>query len=135
MTAIDLTDPQTIAFLTEALTAAGVDGLEISAPSGTLRIAVSIDGNVNHAAPAPLPALSIRAPLAGVFCSQRPGSSDTPADLPRTVADTDVLGFIRLGPVCVPLFAPKAGLLTRQFVEAGALVGFRDTLFEIEPHS
>lgn len=135
MTSIDLIDPQTIAFLTDALTTAGVDGVEISSPSGTLRIIVSVDEKVSHAVPAPSPALSIKAPLAGIFTSQRPGSSEVPADLPRTVAGADVLGFLRLGPVLVPLAAPRAGLLTRQFVEAGALVGFGDTLFQIEPQS
>lgn len=133
MTSIDLTDPQTIAFLTDALTTAGVDGVEISSPSGTLRIIVSVDEKVSHAVPAPSPAMSIKAPLAGVFCPKRPGSSDAPADLTRTVAAGQVLGFLRLGPVLLPLAAPKDGLLTRQCVEAGALVGFGDTLFQIEP--
>ncbi|WP_137128619.1 acetyl-CoA carboxylase [Rhizobium sp. FY34] len=135
MTSIDLTDPQTIAFLTDALTTAGVDGVEISGPSGTLRIIMSAEEKVSHAAPAPSPALSIKAPMAGIFCPPRPGSSEVPADLPRTVAAGQALGFLRLGPVLLPLAAPKAGLLTRQFVEAGALVGFGDTLFQIEPQS
>lgn len=135
MTAIDLTDPQTIAFLTDALTTAGIDGLEISGPSGTLRIIVSVDGEAHPAAPAHSPALSIKAPMAGIFSPRVPGASDVPADLPRPVADAHVLGFLRLGPVLMPLAAPKAGLVTRQFVEAGTLVGFGDTLFQIEPQS
>ena len=135
MTSIDLTDPKTIAFLTEALTAAGVDGLEISGPSGKLRIVVSVDGEVRRTEPTPTAVMTMKAPIAGVFCSQHPSSSDAPEDLPRMVSNATVLGFLRLGPILVPLAAPKAGVLTRQFVADGALVGFGDTLFQIEPRS
>ena len=41
MSAIDFSDPATIAFLTDALTTAGVHGLEISRPDGQLRIVVA----------------------------------------------------------------------------------------------
>lgn len=132
MSAIDFSDPETIAFLTDALTAAGVDGLEISSASGQLRIIVSSgerslpQGDKVSSKPS-----VIKAPMAGIFQLRH---SDT-ADLPHSVAASDVLGFLRVGHVLVPLTAGRPGLLTRRLIEPGALVGFGDALFEIEPQS
>jgi len=130
MSAIDFADLETITFLTDALTVAGVDGLEISSASGQLHITVS---SGRRALPQvdkpPSKALIVRAPMAGVFCLK----SGVTADVPHPVAKSEMLGFLRIGPVLVPLIAGRPGLLTRRSVEPGALVGFGDALFEIEP--
>ncbi|WP_105439957.1 acetyl-CoA carboxylase [Neorhizobium sp. T25_13] len=131
MSAIDFSDPATIAFLTEALTAAGVSGLEISWPSGRLRIVIAtgneagIDVSVtSRPAPTAQPPVVVKAPMAGHFY---PGSPS------RSVSATDILGFLRVGPVLLPLCAGRTGILTKQLAEPDALVGFGDPLFEIEP--
>ncbi|MBY3231522.1 acetyl-CoA carboxylase biotin carboxyl carrier protein [Rhizobium laguerreae] len=141
MSAIDFSDPATIALLTEALTAAGVDGLEISRPGGQLRIIVAGErgGGINSTeatprAPGFAPASEaavVKAPMAGRFCVEHP-TSTTPQNLPRSVSDADIVGFVGVGHILLPLRAGRSGVLTRLLAEPGALVGFGDPLFEIE---
>ncbi|NNU35229.1 acetyl-CoA carboxylase [Rhizobium sophorae] len=140
MSAIDFSDPATIALLTEALTAAGVDGLEISRPGGQLRIVVAgKDGaqiSSTEATP-PAPGLApgsasavVKAPMAGRFCVGHPASA-APQNLPRSVSEADIVGFVGVGHILLPLRAGRSGILTRLLAEPGALVGFGDPLFEI----
>lgn len=141
MSAIDFSDPSIIAALAEALTAAGVDGLEISRPGANLRIVVSKAGHAEirltrNAQPQPtIPVAVAKAPMAGHFYPLHPLDSDGTGHLPRAVSSEDVIGFIRIGSVLLPILAGRTGLLVRQLVEAEALVGFGDPLFEIEPLS
>lgn len=139
MSAIDFSDPATITLLTDALTAAGVDGLEISRPGGKLRIVVSGDrGSRIEVSGAALPTSAdksvvvVKAPMAGLFCASHPSRPAEHDHLPRPVSAMDVLGFMRIGPVLLPLCAGRSGVLTRRLAEADALVGFGASLFEIE---
>ena len=144
MSAIDFSDPATIAFLTEALTAAGVNGLEISQPDGQLRIVVAGKGGARISsteatprAPGLAPGSAsavVKAPMAGRFCVEHPASA-TPQKLPRSVSDADIVGFVGVGHILLPLRAGRSGILTRLIAEPGALVGFGDPLFEIELQS
>ncbi|MBY5359718.1 acetyl-CoA carboxylase [Rhizobium leguminosarum] len=137
MSAIDFSDPATIAFLTDALTAAGVDGLEISLPGGQLRIVVAEKGGARISstdATPPAPGLTsavVKAPMAGRFCLDHPASA-VPQKLPRSVSDADIVGFVGVGHILHPLRAGRSGVLIRLLAEPGALVGFGDPLFEIE---
>lgn len=140
MSSIDFSDPETIAFLTDALTTAGVDGIEISGAKGQLRIVISGDGagrvvRDGVAAPAPAATITVRSPIAGRFLSSHPAGRAVASDLPRDVRSTDVLGFAALGPVLVPVTAGRDGVLKRQLAEPDTLVGFGAALFEIEPLS
>ncbi|NKL04955.1 acetyl-CoA carboxylase [Rhizobium leguminosarum bv. viciae] len=138
MSAIDFSNPATIAFLTEALTAAGVNGLEISRPGGQLRIIVAAKsgariGSTEATPRAPGSSMAVvKAPMAGRFCVEHPAASAAPQDLPRSVSDADIVGFVGVGHILLPLRAGGSGVLTRQLAEPGALVGFGDPLFEIE---
>ncbi|QKK21825.1 acetyl-CoA carboxylase biotin carboxyl carrier protein [Rhizobium indicum] len=141
MSAIDFSDPATIALLTEALTAAGVDGLEISRPGGQLRIVVAgKDGarisstKATPRAPGLAPgsaAAVVKAPMAGRFYVEHPASA-APQNLPRSVSDADIIGFVGVGHILLPLRAGRSGVLTRLLAEPDALVGFGDPLLEIE---
>ncbi|WEX90925.1 acetyl-CoA carboxylase [Sinorhizobium garamanticum] len=140
MSAIDFSDPATIAVLTDALIAAGVDGLEISKAGAHLRIVVSKGGGARvsltgNAPPdlAAAPAAIVKAPMAGRFCALRPSAPAEAGQLPRAVSDKEVIGFLRIGSVLLPIPAGRSGLLTRRLTEPDALVGFGDPLFEIEP--
>ncbi|MGZ2505648.1 acetyl-CoA carboxylase [Rhizobium leguminosarum] len=145
MSAIDFSDPATIALLTEALTAAGVDGLEISRPGGQLRIVVAGKGGARISsteatprAPGLAPGSAsavVKAPMAGRFCVEHPAASATPQKLPRSLSDADIVGFVGIGHILLPLRAGRSGVLTRLLAEPGALVGFGDPLFEIELQS
>jgi biotin carboxyl carrier protein len=144
MMAIDFSDPSTLAALADALTAAGVDGVEISRPGGNLRIVVSKAGGAQisltgNAQPAPATSVAVvKAPMAGHFYPSHPShpsDSNETEHLPRSVSSRDVIGFIRIGSVLLPIPAGRAGLLARRSVEPETLVGFGDPLFEIEPLS
>ena len=141
MRAIDFSDPSTLAALADALTAAGVDGVEISRPAGNLRIVVSKAGGAQisltgNAQPAPATSVAVvKAPMAGHFYPLHPSDSSETERLPRSVSSQDVIGFIRIGSVLLPIPAGRAGLLARRSVEPETLVGFGDLLFEIEPLS
>ncbi|EJZ22767.1 hypothetical protein, partial [Rhizobium sp. Pop5] len=99
MSAIDFSDPAIIAFLTDALTAAGVAGIEISRPDGQIRIVISVAPGAPINAQVATPRASgsapavVKAPLAGHFCAEHPAAA-TPQTLPRSVSDADTLGFI-----------------------------------------
>ncbi|OCJ07756.1 acetyl-CoA carboxylase [Rhizobium sp. AC27/96] len=142
MSTLDFSDPSLIAVLTDALTVAGVDGIEISKPAGKLRIVVSklegaqvsLTGNTQQN-PAGILPLIVKAPMAGHFCPSHPTASDAALHLPRMVSEQDVIGFIRIGSILLPIAAGRAGSLTRHLAEPNALVGFGDPLFEIEPIS
>ncbi|MDO3434950.1 acetyl-CoA carboxylase [Rhizobium sp. CBN3] len=138
MSSIDFSDPATIAQLTQALTAAGVDGLEISRPGAQLRIVISGEGEARISATEAAPRAPgstqtvVKAPMAGHFCVEHPAASAVPQNLPRSVSDTDILGFIRVADVLLPLRAASSGVMTRLLAAPGALVGYGDPLFEIE---
>lgn len=133
MSTIDFSDPAVIAALTDALTTAGVDGLEISGPGQHLRIVVSQSGGAagvasrQEAKPPKAALVAIKAPITGRFHVTRSAE-----DLPRPVQAEDVVGFVRIGSILLPVSAGRSGQLARQLVEPDTLVGFGDPLFEIE---
>jgi biotin carboxyl carrier protein len=128
MTDINLSDPAVIGAISEALTQAGVDGIEIERGAQKLRIVVERDGTSTVTAARATETSLAKAPLAGVF-----QAIDGP--LPRHVAAGDTLGFVRVGPIVLPVKAAKAGMLIRTLAEKDRLVGYGDPLFEIEPNS
>ena len=74
----------------------------------------------------------VKAPIAGHFCVEHPAAPVAPQTLPRSVSEADILGFVRIGHVLLPLRAGRSGVLTKLLAEPGALIGFGDPLFEIE---
>ncbi|EJC71473.1 hypothetical protein Rleg5DRAFT_7335 [Rhizobium leguminosarum bv. viciae WSM1455] len=138
MSTIDFSDPATIALLTEALTVAGVDGLEISRPGGQLRIVIAGKDGARISSTGATPrtpgsaSAVVKAPMAGRFCVEHPATYAAPQNLPRSVSDADIVGFVGVGHILLPLRAGHSGVLTRLLAEPGALVGFGDPLFEIE---
>lgn len=142
MSRFDFTDPASLEALTEMLTAAGVEGLEISTPNTQLRLVVSVPGTARNsssvAAVKPKAGASgttVKAPIAGHFHLSHPSLAAGAGQFPRQVAASDVVGFIRIAQILVPVLAGRAGQLTRQLAEQDALVGFGDVLFELEPQS
>lgn len=140
MSRLDFTDPASLEALTEMLTAAGVEGLEISTPNAQLRLVISVPETVRTSSSAvalkPTSATSgttVKAPIAGHFHLSHPSLASEAGQFPRSVIASDVIGFIRIGQILVPVLAGRTGLLTRQLAEQDALVGFGDVLFELEP--
>lgn len=139
MSAVDFSDPATIAFLAAALQAAGVDGIEIEQPARKVRIVVERDAS----GAAPLvqtlqtspgaPRLEVvTAPMAGIFDATHPQSLVPSSEPPREVGAGETLGLIRVGSVLLPVKASRPGMLTGRVAKDGAVVGYGDPLFEIE---
>lgn len=133
MSAIGLSDPVTIAALSDALTRAGVEGLEITTRDGHVRIVVSTnkDIEVSHLKIAPgnsADNVVIKAPIAGHF---RPVAVENDEDA-REISQGEILGFMAIGPILVPLVATHSGLLRRQLIAPETLTGFGTPLFEIQ---
>ena len=138
MSKLDLSDPAIIERLTVALEAAGVDGIEITRPDQNLliRLAGSANGSARQvrsgkktdAAGTPV---VVKAPMAGEFW---------PSDLSRTgapgasVAD-GTIGFLKVGPILLPVTAGPSKRLRRHLVEQGTIVGFGDPIAEVEPEA
>lgn len=131
MSGIDFSDPETIAFLAAALEAAGVDGIEIDQRARRVRIIV--ERGAPHQSSRTAQSSVATAPIAGIFCRDHPATIAPPFELPREVVSGDMLGFVRVGPVVLPVRASETGVLTRFAAEDGSLVGYGDPLFEIEP--
>lgn len=139
MSRLDFTDPATLAALTEMLTAAGVDGLEITTPKTQIRLVACGSPNtvpsVHGDAPGVKPAASkwtVKAPIAGHFVGLPVAAGAEVTTLPRSVAADDVLGAIRIGHILVPVTAGRAGSLSGALAGENDLIGFGDPLFEIE---
>ncbi len=141
MSAIDFSDPATIGLLTDALTAAGVSGLEISGPGAVAHRRRGEGRGPDRCV------RRLGAGPGGDIAGCRQGTDGRPflpgaaVGIPsrRASAATgfpvDIIGFIRVGPVLLPLRAGRAGILAKRLAEPDALVGFGDPLFEIGPQS
>ncbi|TNM63443.1 acetyl-CoA carboxylase [Aliirhizobium smilacinae] len=137
MSKLDLSDPAIIERLTAVLEAAGVEGIEITQPDQSLLIRLS--GSANGSArqmrsgkpdAAGTPVV-VKAPMAGEFW---------PSDLSRTGAPdvsaaSGTVGFLRVGPILLPLVAGPLKRLRRHLAEQGTIVGFGDPIAEVEPEA
>lgn len=140
MSRVDFSDPATIALLTAALEAAGVEGLQIDQPNRSLRIilrsgmrVISSDAVSARDGEGTQSATVIKAPMAGQFLAHHPLRPDAGQSYPRSIRQMDILGFLAVGPVLLPLKSTKSGIVTKCHVEHGAIVGFGAALYEIEP--
>ncbi len=137
MTKPDLSDPAVIERLTAALEAAGVDGIEITRPDRSLLIRLSgaANGPVRQVRSEKANAAGavsvVKAPMAGEFWPSDPSRTGTPAA--STASDT--VGFLRVGPILLPVAAGPSKRLHRHLVEPGTIVGFGDPIAEVEPEA
>jgi biotin carboxyl carrier protein len=138
MSGMDFSDPAVIASLVAALEAAGVDGIEIEQHGCKVRIVVDheVPGTARRfktSTPSrTMQPGNVVAPIAGVFCSDHPAVAVRSPGSPLEVEAGEPLGFIRIGPILLPITAATPGVLTRRIAEDGALVGYGDPLFEFE---
>lgn len=139
MRRVDFTDPAALAALTDMLTAAGVEGLEITTPDTQLRLVISVPDNaakpLSAAAKSAESLVTVKAPIAGHFHLSHPSCVAEIDEFTGAVAADDVVGFIRISHILVPVLAGRTGSLIRQLAVQDALVGFGDPLFELELYS
>ncbi|OBZ95884.1 hypothetical protein ADU59_10245 [Pararhizobium polonicum] len=140
MSGMDFSDPAVIASLVAALEAAGVDGIEIEQRGCKVRIVVDheVPGTARRFKTSHTPSRTMQpgnvvAPMAGVFCSDHPAVAVRSSGAPLEVGAGEPLGFIRIGPILLPITAATPGVLTLRIAGDGALVGYGAPLFEFEP--
>lgn len=119
----DLADPALIATLAEWLEQSGADEIEISAADGqALKIVLG-------AAPetaARGQEIRVKAPLAGHFRAVRP------LDAGQVVGQGEMLGFVAIGPVLLPVSSPEDGAVRTVHARDGEAVGYGAALFTLE---
>lgn len=79
------------------------------------------------------PVQTIVSPGMGRFTLRHPVATGPYATPGASVAAGDIVALLAVGPVLTAIEAPCAGVIRRVLVDEGAVVGFEDPLFEIEP--
>ncbi|MGF9566054.1 acetyl-CoA carboxylase [Neorhizobium sp. BT27B] len=137
MSKLDLSDPAIIERLSAALEVAGINGIEITRPDQSLliRVAGSADGHARQVRSSKTDVggavVVVTAPMVGEFW---------PSDLSRTgapgaFAAGDTVGFLKVGPILLPVSAGPSKRLRQHLVEPGTIVGFGDPIAEVEPEA
>lgn len=135
----DFSAPALISTLTGWLESAGVSALEITAPDGgVLKIALDAGARAVHVAEtpsAPPQGRAVKAPMAGLFRDRHPAATEAGplAGEGRALEAGAPVGFVGVGPVLLPVFAPEAGVVGSVHARAGALVGYGDAILTMEP--
>lgn len=98
---------------------------------GPRTIALTLPDGDAPATPRPL--RTIASPGMGVFARRHPVAAEPYAGEGSRVAAGDVLALLAVGPVLTAVEAPCDGIIRRVIAAEGAVVGFDDPLFDIEP--
>ena len=120
--------------LAEAMRRAGVRVLDVEEPGRRLRIELAPSGVV---APAPVPAAAreppalVKAAAMGHFRAAHPDGLFPACVAGDAVARAQVLGFVQVRLLLLPVAAPRAGRLARVLAAEGDLVGYGTPLFEL----
>lgn len=135
-------DAAELKLIAEWLEAAGLHSIEISGPGHGVRIVMAKDDDapappIEDGAQASSPEVSepgaILAPGPGVFLAAHPSRSTPfvhPADI---VKRGGIAGLLKIGRICVPVTAPRDGVVGLLLAEPGALVGFGTPLMQFHP--
>jgi len=130
-------DPHAIAELAAHLERNNVAALHIQAADGELKIVTPVDASqprAHNAALAPTPVsrpenVLAKAPTAGIFTSVHPLRPERESAVVSAVSKGDILAFVRVGSVLVPVTAEKTGTVASVTTETGTLVGYGTFLF------
>lgn len=80
------------------------------------------------------PLRTIASPVIGNFIAGHPLEGGKPyVESGTSVEAGDIIGLLAIGPVLMPVEAPCPGVVRKVLAREGAIVGFDDPLFEIEP--
>lgn len=134
-------DPHVIAELAAHLQRNNVAAIHIEAADGELKLVAPVDASrqtPHRATPVPAPAsrpgsLLAKAPTAGIFVAAHPLAHPLRPEREiaagSAVAKGDIVAFVKVGPVLVPVIAEKAGTVASVVPETGTLVGYGTSLF------
>ncbi|WP_286203019.1 acetyl-CoA carboxylase biotin carboxyl carrier protein [Rhizobium lusitanum] len=137
----DFTDPAVMQQIATWLESAGASAIEVETEDGRhVRIVMddeaslrADDGPRDMVPTAPASVVAAKASFAGHFLDTHPARGTPAAAEGMAVTAGDIVGFTKVGPLLMPVRAPDAGTLNEYLVKAGALVGYGDTIFSIEP--
>lgn len=128
-------DPATLEKIAGWLEDAGVDSIEIETEGGRLMRIVAGTGAAADGAGEALDASvtqddarPAKAPIAGHFLPVHPGRDAAEATIGSTVSPEEIIGFVGIGPLIMPIRAEDAGTLKDCVVEPGSLVGYGDKI-------
>ena len=117
------------------LAEAGIAELELIGPSRRLRLSLNGDqAQVDGTTPLDeAPAEIIAAPTVGVFLHRHPMSDVALAPEGSAVRADQVVGLLRVGPLLVPVAAPRDGIVTAMLAPHEAVVGYGAELVAFHP--
>jgi acetyl-CoA carboxylase biotin carboxyl carrier protein len=128
--------------LTAWMDEAGIDELELFGPSFRLRLggsglqtpddpAVELESDV--AAEAKPSRQIVAAPTVGLFLHRHPLHATMLAPEGTRVQAGQALGLLRIGPLLIPVIAPRDGIVGAMLVAHETVVGFGTGLVELHP--
>jgi|SoiMethySBSTD1v2_1073268.scaffolds.fasta_scaffold812186_2 acetyl-CoA carboxylase biotin carboxyl carrier protein len=120
------------------LAATDIDCLELTGPAGHLRLRRGGEPEVTVVGTGDGPAaeddtVAMPSPGFGIFLRAHPLHETPLVQAGDSVAAGKVLGFLKIGPLLVPVLAPHEGVVSAIVAQDGALVGFSDPLFRFSP--
>jgi acetyl-CoA carboxylase biotin carboxyl carrier protein len=128
--------------LSEWMAEAGIDELELTGPNFRLRLDGGgpqahddpVGDRPNDVVPAQKPANNVvAAPSVGLFLHRHPLHETALAPEGTLVRAGQALGLLRVGPLLVPVIAPRDGIAGAMLVAHETLVGFGTSLVELHP--
>lgn len=137
-----LFDPATLGEIALWLENAGVGSIEFETEDGRLVRIVAGEGTSSYDAGKerrisvplrPLGERPAKAPFVGHFLPVHPARDAAEVAIGAFVFPGQIIGFVRVGPLIMPVQAEEAGTLDGCVIEPGDLVGYGDTVFLIEP--
>lgn len=129
----NFSEPQVIAALAAQLERQGLSAIEITTEDGHLEITSS---TIAQSPAAKSPTISTpdeplaRAPIAGLFLTAHPMRRDKAIEKGQKIGKGDIVAFIGIGPLLVPVTAQKAGIFNGFAASAETLVGYGDVLLK-----
>ena len=81
--------------------------------------------------PASGTAAVLKSPVMGLLCSEHPLDAWPPTEPGQTVSKGQVVAFLRLGEVLLPVRSHHDAVVARRVAADGAIVGHGDPLFEM----
>ncbi|MEZ2143305.1 biotin/lipoyl-containing protein [Bradyrhizobium sp. DN5] len=111
--------------------------LELRGPSATLRL-VNDGASVRVVAGdeslfVDAPSVTVRAASPGIFLDRHPLHEHAIALTDANVRAGDPLGILQIGPLLLPVPAPRAGMVTDVLIAHGTVVGYGAPLFVLRP--
>ncbi|VTU23586.1 acetyl-CoA carboxylase, biotin carboxyl carrier protein [Variovorax sp. SRS16] len=119
--------PAELEQLTAWLAQTDIGLLELRMPGGTVRL-----DNPRPAARATAPGTAIAAPSVGVFLHGHPLAEGPLVRAGECVRAGQPVGLLRIGPLLLPVAAPRDGVVAAMRAADGTLVGYGTALVELQ---